>query len=224
MPAQPAHSWLAPARLAVAALVAVALCFSGYRAATDSPGVVNFFSYFTNLSALAGIAVLGYSGWAGLTGRRPVPDEVRGAVVLYLVVTGLFYGTQLATYPEQQTIPWVSDVVHRVLPLVVLADWLVDPPTRRIRPVTVLGWMAFPLVYLTYALLRGYAIDWYPYVFLDPGRHGGYRRVSGACVLTAAAFVLLGAAVAALGNALAARRDAGDGAIPGGRHARAGTG
>ncbi|MER6301291.1 Pr6Pr family membrane protein [Kitasatospora sp. NPDC001539] len=216
------HPWLAPARLAVATLLAVALCFSGYHAATDGTGVVNFLSYFTNLSNLAGMAVLGYGGWAGLTGRRPVPDAVRGAVVLYLAITGLTYGTLLANYPAPTVVPWVADVVHRAVPLAVLADWLIDPPLRSVRPRVVLGWLAFPLVYLAYTLTRGHAVDWYPYPFLDPARHGGYRRIAGACVLMAAALLLVGAAVAAVGNALAAHRDARRGVAPPGRHARAG--
>ncbi|MBV6697834.1 Pr6Pr family membrane protein [Kitasatospora aureofaciens] len=217
------HSWLAPARLAVAALTAVALGFSGYHAATDATGVPNYFSYFTNLSNMAAVVVLALGGWAGLTGRRPVPDLVRGAVVLYLAITGLAYGTLLAKYPEQLTIPWVNDVVHRAMPLVVLADWLIDPPARRIRPVAALWWLAFPLVYLAYALLRGLAVDWYPYPFLDPDLHGSYRRVAGASCLMTAAFVLVGAALLWAGNALAARRDARHGAAPRGRRAHART-
>ncbi|MQS15123.1 hypothetical protein F7Q99_23365 [Streptomyces kaniharaensis] len=217
------YSWLAPARIAVAVLVAVALGFFGYHAATDATGVLNYFSYFTNLANMAGAVVLGLGGWAGLTGRRPVPDQLRGAVVLYLAITGLAYGTGLAAYPEPLVIPWVSDVIHRAMPLVVLADWLIDPPVHRIRRVAVLGWLAFPLVYLAYTLLRGHAIDWYPYPFLDPGLHGGYRRVAGACVLMTAAFALIGAAVASAGNALADRRDARNGAVPPGRRADAQT-
>ncbi|MFD9684296.1 Pr6Pr family membrane protein [Kitasatospora sp. NPDC059088] len=215
------HSWLAPARLAVAAFLVVALCFSGYHAGTDGSGVVNFLSYFTTLANLAGAAVLGYGGWAGLTGRRPVPDAVRGAVLLSLVVTGLAYGTLLATYPAPLVIPWVDDVVHRVMPLLALADWLVDPPARPLRARTVLGWLGFPLLYVAYALLRGHAAGWYPYPFLDPARHGGYRRIAGACFLLAVAFLLLGAALAAVGNALAAHRDARRGVASNGRHARA---
>ncbi|MFI9359769.1 Pr6Pr family membrane protein [Kitasatospora sp. NPDC053057] len=218
------HSWLAPARLAVAAFLAVALCFSGYHAATDVTGVVNFFSYFTDLSNLAGTAVLAYGGWAGLTGRRPVPDAVRGAVVLYLAITGLVYGTLLAKYPALLVIPWVGDVVHRAMPLVLLADWLIDPPAGRVRPVVVLGWLAFPLVYLVYTLTRGHAVDWYPYPFLDPARHGGYRRIAGACFLLMVALLLVGAAIAAVGNALAAHRDARQGGAPRGRHTRARSG
>ncbi|MEU8510183.1 Pr6Pr family membrane protein [Kitasatospora sp. NPDC048722] len=202
------HSWLAPARLAVAAIAAVALGFSGYHAATGSTGVVNHFGYFTILANAAAVVVLALGGLAGLIGRGPVPDPVRGAVVLYLVITGLVYGTVLAKYPDQLTIPWVNDVLHRVMPLAVLADWLIDPPARRLRPTVGLWWLGFPLLYLGYTLLRGWAVGWYPYPFLDPGVHGGYRRVAGACALVAAAFVVVGAAVLAVGNALAARRDA----------------
>ncbi|MFH9348773.1 Pr6Pr family membrane protein [Kitasatospora sp. NPDC017646] len=218
------HSWLAPARIAVAAFLAVALCFSGHHAATDGTGVVNFFSYFTNLSNLAATVVLAYGGWAGLTGRRAAPDAARGAVVLYLVVTGLVYGTLLAKYPALLVIPWVDDVFHRAMPLVVLADWVIDPPVGRVRPTVVLGWLVLPLVYLVYALTRGRAVDWYPYPFLDPARHGGYGRTAGACFLLAVALLVLGAAIAAVGSALAAHRDARRGAVPGDRHARAGTG
>ncbi|MFD5461232.1 Pr6Pr family membrane protein [Kitasatospora sp. NPDC127059] len=214
------HSWLAPARLAVASFLAVALCFAGHHAAAGGSGVVNFFSYFTNLGNLAAMAVLGYGGWAGTTGRRPVPDAVRGAVVLYLAITGLTYGTLLATYPAPVVIPWVDDVLLRAMPLVVLADWLIDPPVRPIRPAVVLGWLAFPLLYLAYVLLRGHAVDWYPYPFLEPARHGGYRRIAGASFLMAAVLLLLGAAVAVLGNALGAHRDARQGLVPRGRHAR----
>ncbi|MEV7023775.1 Pr6Pr family membrane protein [Kitasatospora sp. NPDC093558] len=217
------HTWLAPARLAVAALAAVALGFSGYHAATDPTGVVNFFGYFTVLSNLAGVVVLALGGWAGLTGQRPLPGLVRGAVVLYLVITGLVYGTVLAKYPEQLAIPWVNDVLHRVMPLVVLADWLIDPPERRLRPRAGLWWLGFPLVYLVYTLLRGWAVGWYPYPFVDPAVHGGYRRVAGACFLIAAAFVLVGAGILAVGNALAARRDARHGTTPRGRRAHART-
>ncbi|MFI6152617.1 Pr6Pr family membrane protein [Kitasatospora sp. NPDC051170] len=215
------HARLAPVRLAVAAFTAVALCFSGYHAATDVTGVVNFFGYFTNLSNLAAVAVLGYGGWAGLTGRPPVPGAVRGAVVLYLVITGLVYGTLLLKYPDLQVIPWVNDVVHRAMPLVLLADWVIDPPARRVGPRAVAAWLVFPLVYLVYSLLRGHAVDWYPYPFLDPALHGGYRRVAGACALLAAAFLLIGAGIAALGNALARRRRTRQGAVVRRRHARA---
>ncbi|MGW2250418.1 Pr6Pr family membrane protein [Kitasatospora sp. NPDC001660] len=214
------HSWLAPARLAVAAFAAVALGFSGYRAATGATGLVNYFSYFTNLGNMAAIVVLALGGLAGLTGRRPVPDLVRGAVVLYLAITGLVYGTVLAEYPAQLTIPWVNDVLHRAMPLLVLADWLIDPPAQRLRARAALWWLGFPLVYLVYTLLRGWAVDWYPYPFLDPGVHGGYGRVAGACFLTTGAFVLVGAAIRAVGNALAARRDT----APRGRRAHAPTG
>ncbi|MBP0448163.1 Pr6Pr family membrane protein [Kitasatospora sp. RG8] len=215
------HRWLAPTRIAFAVLSSVALGFAGYHAATGVVGVVNYFNYFTNLSNMAAVVVLLFGGWAGLTGRRPVPGVVRGGVVLCMTITGIFYGLGLASYPEAVMIPWVGHVLQQLMPAVVLADWLADPPERRIRPVQAAGWMAFPLLYLAYTMVRGYLIDWYPYPFLDPALPNGYCRVAGASFLMTGAFVLVGAALLRAGNALADRRAARSGAAPTGRRAHA---
>ncbi|MFD0276990.1 Pr6Pr family membrane protein [Kitasatospora sp. NPDC127111] len=217
------HRWLAPTRIAFGLLAAVALGVAGHRAATGATGVVDFFSYFTNLSVMAAVVVLLAGGWAGLTGRRPVPGPVRGAVVLCTTVTGLVYGLEVAVYPVALMIPWVGHVLHQVMPLVMLADWLLDPPQRRIRPVQAVGWLAFPFLYLAYALLRGWAVGWYPYVFLDPSRPCGYGRVAGACFVTTLGFVLVGAALMWAGNTLGDRRAAGSDTPPRGRRAHART-
>jgi hypothetical protein len=42
----------------------------------------------------------------------------------------------------------------------------------------VLGWLAFPLAYFAYSLIRGAAVGWYPYPFIDPRQSGGYGRVA----------------------------------------------
>jgi hypothetical protein len=33
-------------------------------------------------------------------------------------------------------------------------------------------WLAFPLAYVVYSLIRGHSSHWYPYPFLDPGPRG----------------------------------------------------
>jgi hypothetical protein len=42
------------------------------------------------------------------------------------------------SYPYQEelqiTIPWVDTVVHKILPLVMVADWLIAPPRSRTFP------------------------------------------------------------------------------------------
>ncbi|MDH6575239.1 Pr6Pr family membrane protein [Kitasatospora sp. MAP5-34] len=192
-------------RLALGLLAAVAVGVQAYHTSTQGASLVNFFSYFTILSNLAGIVVLLAGGALGLLGRPGVPDGLRGAVVLYLAITGLVYVLLLSSEDVPLQIPWVNAVVHGIMPLVFVLDWLVDPPLRPVSYRTALGWLAFPLLYLVYSLSRGAAVDWYPYPFLDPRIPGGYGRVSGACTLIAGAFVLIGAVIRWTGNQLGSR-------------------
>lgn len=172
------------ALFAMLALVAIAWQFS--RGGTG-PGAraANFFSYFTiegNLFA----AVVFLWGASGDADRRPasVVSLVRGAAVLYMSVTGVVYGLLLDGYQQelQTTLPWVNTVVHQVMPLVLVADWLLDPPRGRLTVRRALIWLAYPLLYAAYSLIRGPIADWYPYPFLDPDRVGGYGVVALYCV------------------------------------------
>ena len=94
-----------------------------------------------------------------------------------MVVTGLVYAVLLAPASADVglTEPWVDAVVHEVAPVLVLLDWLVDPPGRRLSVRAGRArWLIFPAVYLVYSLVRGPIADWYPYPFLDPD-HGERR-------------------------------------------------
>lgn len=196
---------VAGCRLGVAALTAVALGFTAYRASLGG-GLGNFFSYFTILSNILGTVVFLAAGAAVLAGRAGsgVPDLLRGAAALYLVITGVVYGIALAHYDTPEVIPWVNVVVHRVTPAVFAADWLLDPPRRPPRFPRALVWLVFPVLYLIYTLARGAAIGWYPYPFLDPRGHG-YARVAVGCVLVAAAFVAAAALLCLAGAYLRGR-------------------
>lgn len=186
-------------RLVFAVLAAVALGWQAHLAADQGRGLVNFFSYFTIQSNILGVAALG----AGVFGR--VPDQVRGAVVVYLTITGVVYGLLLADLPAQGTQEWVNTVVHRVMPVVVVLDWLLVPPRTPLPRVW--WWLVYPLLFLAYTLVRGPFVDWYPYPFLDP-RPGGYWHVVGGSVGIAAGFVVVLLAVRWVGTAIGRRAHA----------------
>lgn len=191
-------------RIAIALLAATALGFNAYRSALSGV-LVNFFSYFTIESNLLGVVVFLVGGFSALTGRRPVPDLLRGAAALYLVVTGVVYAVALAQYDTPQVIPWVNDVVHRVTPLLFAADWLIDPPRRPLAFPRALAWLVFPLLYLLYTLVRGPIVGWYPYPFLDPREHG-YLHVAVGGIIVTAAFLAAAALLCWAGTLLYARR------------------
>lgn len=206
---QPHRVWLLSGlRLALAALVLAAVGYQLVTGLRDRPGfsVVNFVSYFTILSNLAGAAALVLAA-----GHRTRPprwlDRLRGAATFYLAATGVVYALLLADLPAdlQITAEWVNTVLHRVAPVLLVLDWLLDPPRHRLRPADAALWLLPPLVWAGYTLLRGPIVDWYPYPFIDP-RTDGYAAVAGTCLLIAAGMAALAGLLAWLGSWLAAHR------------------
>ncbi len=167
-------------RLALASLLAVALTAQLLIGLSADLTVTNFFSYFTVLSNVGAAIVL------FLLAARPGRDDarwfatVRGAVTVYMAVTGLVYATIL--YPQLADVaapePWIDMSIHVIGPIAVAADWLYDPPEVPLPAITVVYWLIFPAVYLAYSLIRGAIVDWYPYPFLDPEQSGGYGVVA----------------------------------------------
>jgi hypothetical protein len=164
---------------------------------------LNFFSYFTIQSNLIGAAVL-LIGAARRDIHTPTFDLVRGAAVIYLVTTGIVFSVVLSGTDVDTAIPWVNSVLHEVLPIVIVVDWLLDPPGRRMTGRDAALWLVYPLAWVVYTLVKGPIANWYPYPFLDPAL-GGYGRVALYCVGIFILVSVVGAAVAWIGNT--ARRD-----------------
>ena len=169
-------------RLALASLLAVALASQLLIGLSRDEGltVVRFFSYFTVLSnALAVVALVMLAGRPGRD-HQPGFASYRGAVTVYMAVTGLVYAVVLAPNLADVAVPepWIDWAIHVVGPVAMAADWFLHPPTASLSRVTLLLWLAFPTAYLAYSLTRGPLVDWYPYPFLDPSETGGYRGVA----------------------------------------------
>jgi hypothetical protein len=165
-----------------------------------TPGIdlVNFFSYFTIQSNVIAVVVLAGGALADPGGPRWA--YLRGAATLYIVITGLVYNTLLINVSVGVASPWVNDVVHRIVPALMLLDWILFSPWARTHVAAALGWLAYPLAYVAYTLLRGPHVDWYPYPFLDPRLDGGYGRVALYTVVLALVFALLAVVVNAIGR------------------------
>jgi hypothetical protein len=168
--------------------------------------LVNYFSYFTILSNLIGATLLlvGVARWRAPRSARI--DLLRGGAVVYLVVTFIVFALLLADTDVDLAIPWVNGVLHEIIPIVVVIDWLIDPPTTRLTNRNGLLWLGFPSVWIAYVLIRGAIVDKYPYPFLDPA-NGGYATVAMYSVMILALMVAMCAAVVAVGNWARARHD-----------------
>jgi hypothetical protein len=165
---------IAVCRLLLATLILVTVAYALIDDLGDDFSAVSFFSYFTIESNLFAAGVLIAAGLATLRGGTADGLALwRGAAVLYMATTGLGYvlllsGSDGGNGPDV----WVNAVLHYVAPVAVVVDWLLDPPRRRIPFERTIAWMAFPAAFIVYTVLRGLAIDWYPYPFVDPDEHG----------------------------------------------------
>lgn len=163
--------------------------------------LLNFFSFFTNLSNLFAAAVLLRLAARGWRGRQtPADDRLRAAATVAMAVVGLVFAVLLRDVELGALRPWVNTVLHELMPLVLLLDWLLWPPRQRLSARQLLPLLGLPALYLAYVLLRGAGIGWYPYSFLDPARVGGYGVVALYAAGIAVSFLCIGGLVLMLGN------------------------
>ena len=166
---------------------------------------LRFFAFFTVLSNLfAAFVLLAMATvWRDVHSRRV--DLLRGAAVVYLVVTFVVVILFLSGEDLQVAVNWVDFIVHKLVPVYLVVDWLIDPPSTRLTGRQTLAWLAFPLVWVAVTIVRGAIDGWYPYPFLDPA-NGGYASVAIYVVGIFVGFLAIGAATMAAGIALGERR------------------
>jgi len=138
-----------------------------------------YFSYFTILTnilvALAlTLPLLGPASSAGIWSRS---EGVRAATTMYAVVVGVIYHLLLRATWQPQGFQIVTDtLLHTVMPLAILIDWIAFTPKGQLRWIDAVKWLAFPLAFGAWTLLHGTIGGWYPYWFIDVGDLG-YARV-----------------------------------------------
>lgn len=160
----------------------------------------DFFSYFTVEANLLTVISLMVSAFAA-AGRRSSRslETYRGAVAFFMTTVILIFIVLLSGYPasELTAVPWDNTVLHYIMPIVVILDWLLLTTRRAVSVRTALAWLLGPLVYLVYSMVRGGIVGWYPYPFMDPDRHG-YLAVVVTSVVIAVVLSVIAVALAVL--------------------------
>jgi hypothetical protein len=190
----PPPGWVRCYRLGFAVLDIVAMAWQFFDGSRGDPfKQANFFSFFTIQSNIIAAVVLliGASNASFVVRPTRLWDLIRGAAAIYLTLTFVVFALLLSNITEelQTTIPWVNAVVHQIVPLVLIADFLLVPLAHRIGFRQSLVWMIYPFAWLVYTLIRAQIVDWYPYPFLDPAESGGWAGVTVICVVILLGFV-----------------------------------
>ncbi|MFI7428822.1 Pr6Pr family membrane protein [Micromonospora sp. NPDC049836] len=169
--------------------------------------------YFTIQSNLAVGVFAGYAAVRAGRDRPEPPPALKGAVTLYITITGTVYHLVLANpaSPFAMVQPdrtpgewWGNQFLHTIVPLLAVADWALVDRRGRLRPRYAAWWLAFPVAYLGFALVRGLLVHRYPYPFLDAGQLG-YAGVGFSALFFAFAFWLLGLLFVGADHVLARR-------------------
>lgn len=195
---------LSVVRACLAALTLVAIGWQLWLHVTASYSALNFFSYFTNLSNLLAAIVLLLSVLL-LSAPRLSLDGLRFLSTTNMVVVGIVFAALLRNVDLGALRPWVNMVLHYMMPVAMAMDWLIDPPRSRLTARHLVAALLFPSIYLGYTLLRGAALGWYPYPFLNPANVGGYGGVALYALGIFAAFLAVGGALLVMGNRRGAR-------------------
>jgi hypothetical protein len=114
--------------------------------------------------------------------------------VTFLVVIVLLSGVDV-----QLQLVWVDVVLHKIFPVIVVADLLLDPPRTRLVYGDIGVLLVYPLIWTVLTVIRGAIDGWYPYPFLDPA-HGGYGQVAVTIVAVLIGFLMIAAAIIWLAN------------------------
>ncbi|MER6446262.1 Pr6Pr family membrane protein [Streptomyces venezuelae] len=187
------------ALVCAAAVVGVAIdCAYG-----SVPVVLSYFTIWTNLLVAV---VLGLSAARTWRRRPDVAPLYRGGVLLFILITGLVFHLVLANPSSPFNVvadlarltgarAVANQLLHTVTPAGALLDFLLLTAPRTLRPRHAALWLAYPLVYVTFALLRGALLApgtarRYPYPFVDAARYGYAQLIVNALVLGAAFYAL----------------------------------
>jgi hypothetical protein len=145
-----------------------------------------FFTILTNLMVTVTYAVI------TIRGRVSLPVWT-GGVTLWIAITGVVYHLLLAsTDGDKAGVDWWANFgLHTSVPLAVMLWWLAFAPRTGLGVRAAMLWMAWPLIYVMYALARGQVDGTYPYFFTNPDRIG-WTGVGQWTVILAVSFLVAG--------------------------------
>lgn len=187
---------LASVILVLAAIVAQAVVLADVGAFDPT----RFFAFFTIQSNLIGVAAFLWLLVVGRRRRSRTLELVRGAAAVYLTVTFFVVIFLLSGVDVQLQLVWVDVVLHKIFPIIVVLDWVLDPPMHRLAARDLVTWLVYPLAWTVLTVIRGALDGWYPYPFLDPA-NGGYGQVAIVVVGVLVGFIAISSAILAIGNA-----------------------
>jgi hypothetical protein len=170
------------------------------------------FNYFTLVSNVLCVVYYGIAAICATRGRASWKPVLKGALVMGMTVTGLVYHVMLSGSFTMQGTMAVSDaLLHTVVPLLTVLDWLIFEQKGRTTWKYPFAWVILPDAYFVTSVVRvalgaslGYGGNRYPYPFLNADALGWGRVWLNVAVMHVF-FILLGYLFVAIDKLMAQR-------------------
>ncbi len=162
--------------------------FTGEYIAFDAFKFLHYFTYLSNVIAVVVLVLL-------LIGKCKRSFFMHATV--YITVTFLIYGLLLSPGLSKEN--FESLVLHFILPMYLIIDFLLLSPAKRISYTAAFTGLVVPLGYFLYILVYGLIRGSYPYFFVDVAQIG-YVQVLINSVAIAALLIALGGIYVCINN------------------------
>lgn len=129
--------------------------------------ITNFVSYFTIQSNLL-VAI--YTTYRLFNKSKPGywQELLQFGILVNITITGIVYALVLASTWKPEGLSFIADaLLHYVTPILSVASWLLVTKKSKWSTRFVFLWLAYPIVYFIYTMVRGPLTGFYPYPFID---------------------------------------------------------
>jgi len=176
------------------------------RIVADRFRPTEYFVFFSIDSSIFAGAVGLVGAWVLLSGKKETERQqtIRLVATVSMIIVGVVYHALLgdsAVDPADIGYEWPvipNLVIHTWAPIAVAIDYLISvrgsvPKWRKALWVVV-----YPLVWLTFSVVRGLLDNWWPYWFINPNSEIGVSGMITYIMIIASAFIILGFVVSGI--------------------------
>ncbi|MCI3938335.1 Pr6Pr family membrane protein [Chryseobacterium aahli] len=168
----------------------------------SSDTFTNVISYFTILCNSLIAVSLSFSALLPKTklGKFFSELSVKTAIALYIFIVFAVYNTVLrGIWKPTGWQLFLDNMLHVAIPILYILYWMFLVTKSKLNWKNGFYWLIFPLIYLIYSLIRGSAVGWYPYPFLNVDKLG-FGQVMINISLMLIVFLVSGSTLIAINN------------------------
>ncbi|EOR93312.1 hypothetical protein ADIARSV_3523 [Arcticibacter svalbardensis MN12-7] len=131
---------------------------------------VRYMSYFTLTTniLIATCCTLSLLNAESSLGKFFISYKTRTALTVYILIVSIIYNAILRFQWNPHGLQRIVDeLLHSVIPVLFLIYWVIYVFKCHIHWKETLSWLAYPLLYLFFIMIRGMASGFYPYFFIN---------------------------------------------------------